>query len=213
MTVRVTSSLNTVSTGTAQDKSAACYIARAGVCLLRCVAAVGVQTLDVLEARVTGIAKSKWNMYGHFFVEVLARAEAHFKAQQAGHVSMDEELFIDYNTLPGWNNNGCSDSAPTAAADAPTAAGAQVITVTAPVGRGNTAAAGRGGRGKAAAATAARSGVDSSDDDWDLDDVGEDQQQHRPAAAQTAVAALPGSGSASRLYQQFAFQGPPRPHT
>ncbi len=35
---------------------------------------LGVQSLDVLESRITGIAKSKWVMYGHFFVEVLARA-------------------------------------------------------------------------------------------------------------------------------------------
>lgn len=65
------------------------------------------QSLDVLESRVTGIAKSKWVMYGPFFVEVLARAAAHFRGQQAGSISMEEELFIDYNTLPGGWGDWC----------------------------------------------------------------------------------------------------------
>lgn len=56
---------------------------------------------------MTGIAKSKWVMYGPFFVEVLARAAAHFRGQQAGSISMEEELFIDYNTLPGGWGDWC----------------------------------------------------------------------------------------------------------
>jgi hypothetical protein len=139
------------------------------------------QSLDVLESRVTGIAKSKWNMYGHFFVEVLARAAAHYKAQQSGQISMDEELFIEHHTLPGWNST---------AGEAPPAA----------------AAAGGGGGGSSMRPTAAvaTAGGASSDEDWDQDD-GQDQQQ--PGHWQQQQQQQRQVGGAARLYQQFAYQG------
>jgi hypothetical protein len=137
------------------------------------------QSLDVLESRVTGIAKSKWNMYGHFFVEVLARAAAHYKAQQSGQISMDEELFIEHHTLPGWNST---------AGEAPPAAGA---------GGGG----GGGGSSMRPTAAVATAGGASSDEDWDQDD-GQDQQQ--PGHWQQQQQQV---GGAAQLYQQFAYQG------
>jgi hypothetical protein len=162
------------------------------------------QSLEVLESRITGIAKSKWVMYGHFFVEVLARAEAHYQAQQAGQISMDEELFIDYNALPGWNSSS-SEPGPAAAAGN--------------VGGGGGAAAGAARAPAAAAAAAAGgNGGESSDDDWDLEDVAEQQQNRQQQQSnpgqwqqQQQQQWRPPDGqqqpAAAGLYQQYAYQG------
>jgi hypothetical protein len=55
---------------------------------------------------VTGIAASKWRRYGAFFVEVLRLVAEHCAKQRAGLLGAEDEINIDFKTLPGWAPSG-----------------------------------------------------------------------------------------------------------